>query len=49
MRKYIKRYLLFGILSDTVLNNLKYGNADAGFPDIENAVKMSRSLGIHIG
>lgn len=29
MRKYIKRYLLFGILSDTVLNNLKYGNADA--------------------
>lgn len=30
------------LFSDTVLNNLKYGNADAGFSDIENAVKMSR-------
>ena len=41
MRKYIKRYLLFGILSDMVLNNLKYGNTDAGFSNIENAVKIS--------
>lgn len=27
---------------DTVLNNLKYGNAEAGFNDIEKAVEMSR-------
>ncbi|MDE6621301.1 MAG: ABC transporter ATP-binding protein/permease [Lachnospiraceae bacterium] len=30
------------LFSDTILNNLKYGNADAAFSDIETAVKMSR-------
>lgn len=30
------------LFSDTILNNLKYGNADAAFGDIETAVKMSR-------
>jgi len=30
------------LFSDTILNNLKYGNADADFSDIEMAVKMSR-------
>ena len=30
------------LFSDTVLNNLKYGNADAGFDEIEEAVRMSR-------
>ncbi|MCM1181786.1 MAG: ABC transporter ATP-binding protein/permease [Roseburia sp.] len=30
------------LFSDTVLNNLKYGNADAGFDEIEAAVRMSR-------
>ena len=30
------------LFSDTVLNNLKYANADAGFDEIEEAVKMSR-------
>lgn len=30
------------LFSDTVLNNLKYGNADAGLEEIEEAVSMSR-------
>ncbi|MBD5541454.1 MAG: ABC transporter ATP-binding protein [Lachnospiraceae bacterium] len=30
------------LFSDTVLNNLKYGNADAEIKDIESAVEMSR-------
>ena len=30
------------LFSDTVLNNLKYGNADAGLQEIETAIKMSR-------
>ena len=30
------------LFSDTVLNNLKYANADAGMDEIEEAVKMSR-------
>lgn len=30
------------LFSDTVLNNLKYGNADAGLEEIEEAVGMSR-------
>ncbi len=30
------------LFSDTVRNNLKYGNADAGMEEIEEAVKMSR-------
>ncbi len=30
------------LFSDTVMNNLKYGNPDAGFNEIEEAVKMSR-------
>lgn len=30
------------LFSDTVLNNLKYGNADAGLDEIETAVKISR-------
>ncbi|MBD5547143.1 MAG: ABC transporter ATP-binding protein [Lachnospiraceae bacterium] len=30
------------LFSDTVLNNLKYGKADAGFSEIETAVEMSR-------
>ena len=30
------------LFSDTILNNLKYGNADADFNDIEKAVNMSR-------
>lgn len=30
------------LFSDTVRNNLKYGNADAGFEEIEKAVEMSR-------
>lgn len=30
------------LFSDTVLNNLKYGNSDVGFSEIETAVKMSR-------
>ncbi len=30
------------LFSDTVLNNLKYGNADAGFHEIEAAVEMGR-------
>lgn len=30
------------LFSDTILNNLKYGNADADFGEIEKAVEMSR-------
>lgn len=30
------------LFSDTVLNNLKYGNADAGLEEVKNAAKMSR-------
>ncbi|MDE5699696.1 MAG: ABC transporter ATP-binding protein/permease [Lachnospiraceae bacterium] len=30
------------LFSDTILNNLKYGNADAALSDVETAVKMSR-------
>lgn len=30
------------LFSDTVLNNLKYGNAEAGFEEIEAAAKRSR-------
>ncbi|MBD5451708.1 MAG: ABC transporter ATP-binding protein [Lachnospiraceae bacterium] len=30
------------LFSDTVLNNLKYANADAGMDEIEEAVRMSR-------
>lgn len=30
------------LFSDTVLNNLKYGNADAGLEEVKTAAKMSR-------
>lgn len=30
------------LFADTVLHNLQYGNADAGFDEIEEAVRMSR-------
>ncbi len=43
LRKNIAIVLQDSILfSDTILNNLKYGNADADFNDIEKAVNMSR-------